>query len=108
MYVYLGYWALSILVSLTNPYGFYTVSDKTYALLLINVIAFTAGLGENAIQVREKVCDALECLGVKIDKKKNETRGEEIKLSTSDSKVQVYVIPTNEELMIAKDTYNLI
>ena len=73
-----------------------------------DVIAFTAGLGENAIQVREKVCDALECLGVKIDKKKNETRGEEIKLSTSDSKVQVYVIPTNEELMIAEDTYNLI
>ena len=44
MYVYLGYWALSILVSLTNPYGFYIVSDKTYALLLINVIAFTAGV----------------------------------------------------------------
>ena len=73
-----------------------------------DVIAFTAGLGENAIQVREKVCDALACLGVKIDKKKNETRGEEIKLSTSDSKVDVYVIPTNEELMIAEDTYNLI
>ena len=71
-------------------------------------IAFTAGLGENAVPVREKICEALACLGVKIDKKKNETRGEEIKISTEDSKVQVYVIPTNEELMIAEDTYNLI
>ena len=74
----------------------------------VDVIAFTAGLGENAIPVREMICERLECLGVKLDKKANNTRGEEIKISTKDSKIDVYVIPTNEELMIAEDTYNLI
>ena len=74
----------------------------------VDVIAFTAGLGENAIPVREKICERLECLGVKLDKEANNTRGEEIKISTKDSKIDVYVIPTNEELMIAEDTYNLI
>ena len=74
----------------------------------VDVIAFTAGLGENAIPVREKICERLECLGVKLDEEANNTRGEEIKISTKDSKIDVYVIPTNEELMIAEDTYNLI
>ena len=74
----------------------------------VDVIAFTAGLGENAIPVREMICERLECLGVKLDKKANNTRGEEIKISSKDSKIDVYVIPTNEELMIAEDTYNLI
>ena len=74
----------------------------------VDVIAFTAGLGENAIPVRKMICERLECLGVKLDKKANNTRGEEIKISTKDSKIDVYVIPTNEELMIAEDTYNLI
>ena len=74
----------------------------------VDVIAFTAGLGENAIPVREKICERLKCLGVKLDKEANNTRGEEIKISTKDSKIDVYVIPTNEELMIAEDTYNLI
>ncbi len=74
----------------------------------VDVIAFTAGLGENAIPVREMICERLECLGVKLDKEANSVRGEEIKISTKDSKIDVYVIPTNEELMIAEDTYNLI
>ena len=74
----------------------------------VDVIAFTAGLGENAIPVRKMICERLECLGVKLDEKANDTRGEEIKISTKDSKIDVYVIPTNEELMIAEDTYNLI
>ena len=74
----------------------------------VDVIAFTAGLGENAIPVRKMICERLECLGVKLDEKANNTRGEEIKISTKDSKIDVYVIPTNEELMIAEDTYNLI
>jgi len=73
-----------------------------------DMLVFTAGLGENAIPVRKMICDSLKVLGVEIDDKKNEVRGEEIKLSTDDSKVEVYVIPTNEELMIAEDTYNLI
>ncbi len=74
----------------------------------VDVIAFTAGLGENAIPVRKMICERLECLGVKLDEEANNTRGEEIKISTKDSKIDVYVIPTNEELMIAEDTYNLI
>ena len=74
----------------------------------VDVIAFTAGLGENAIPVRKMICERLECLGVKLDEKANNSRGEEIKISTKDSKIDVYVIPTNEELMIAEDTYNLI
>jgi len=73
-----------------------------------DMLVFTAGLGENAIPVRKMICDSLKVLGVEIDDKKNEVRGEEIKLSTDKSKVEVYVIPTNEELMIAEDTYNLI
>ncbi len=74
----------------------------------VDVIAFTAGLGENAIPVRKMICERLECLGVKLDEEANNTRGEEIKISAKGSKIDVYVIPTNEELMIAEDTYNLI
>jgi acetate kinase len=74
----------------------------------VDTIAFTAGLGENAIPVRKMICEKLSCLGVEIDDEKNNIRGEEVKLSTDASKIDVYVIPTNEELMIAEDTYNLI
>ena len=74
----------------------------------VDTIAFTAGLGENAIPVRKMICEKLACLGVVIDEEKNNIRGEEVKLSTDSSKIDVYVIPTNEELMIAEDTYNLI
>ena len=74
----------------------------------VDTIAFTAGLGENAIPVRKMICEKLACLGVVIDDEKNNIRGEEVKLSTDSSKIDVYVIPTNEELMIAEDTYNLI
>lgn len=69
-----------------------------------DVICFTAGVGENSIPTREKICENLACLGIKIDLDKNNTRGETVKISTDDSKVAVYVIPTNEELMIARDT----
>ena len=72
------------------------------------MIALTAGVGENNKVIRKEILDKLECLGVKISDEANEIVGEEIKLSTKDSKILVYVIPTDEELMIAKDTYNLI
>ena len=72
------------------------------------MIALTAGVGENNKIVRREILEKLACLGVKIDTEANEVVGEEIKLSASDSKILVYVIPTDEELMIAKDTYNLI
>ena len=74
----------------------------------IDVLTFTAGVGENDGGVRAGVCEYLGFLGVKIDLEKNKGRGAEIKLSTDDSKVQVWLVPTNEELMIAKDTAALV
>ena len=72
-----------------------------------DVIVFTAGVGENNIPIRREICEKLACLGIKIDLDKNNVRGEVVKISTNDSKVDVYVIPTNEELMIARDTLKL-
>lgn len=73
-----------------------------------DVIVFTAGVGENSIPVRRQICEELACLGVKIDLDKNNVRGEIVKISTDDSSIDVYVIPTDEELMIARDTLHLI
>ena len=70
----------------------------------VDAIVFTAGVGENGIANRARIMEGLEFLGAKIDPEKNNTRGVEAEISTSDSKVKVFVIPTNEELMIAKDT----
>ena len=74
----------------------------------VDVIAFTAGIGENAIPVREKVVSYLGYLGVTLDKDANGHRGEEIVISTPDSKVKVCVIPTNEELAICRETVKLV
>ena len=74
----------------------------------IDVIAFTAGIGENQINIRKMICENLEWLGVKIDLEKNNTRGEEIEISTPDSKIKVWVVPTNEELVIARDTKQIV
>ena len=73
-----------------------------------DVICFTAGLGENSIPFRKQVIENLNCLGIKLDEQANETRGELKKISSPDSKCLVYVIPTDEELMIAMDTLKLI
>ena len=74
----------------------------------VDVITFEAGIGENGITVRKEICDYLGFLGVKIDEEKNNCRGEEVEISTPDSKVKVYVVPTNEELMIARETRDLV
>ena len=74
----------------------------------VDDIVFTAGVGENNSQVREEVCESLGYLGIKIDKEANKLRGEEVEISTKDSKVKVYVIPTNEELAIARETVALV
>ena len=75
----------------------------------VDVILFTGGVGENQADMREAFCEGLDYLGVSLDKAKNNTvRGEEAIISTPDSKVTVCVIPTDEELMIAKDTMALI
>ena len=74
----------------------------------VDVITFAGGVGENGPEVRSKICNSLEFLGVKIDEEKNKVRGKECEISTPDSKVKVYVVPTDEELMIARDTMNLV
>ena len=75
----------------------------------VDAIAFTAGVGENDIEIREELCEKYwGYLGVKVDKEANHTRGENKVISTADSKVKVMVIPTNEELAIARDTLALI
>ena len=78
------------------------------ALNGIDVLTFTAGVGENDHMVRASVCEYLGFMGVKLDPEKNKVRGKEMLISTPDSKVQVWVVPTNEELMIAQDTRDLV
>lgn len=74
---------------------------------LPDALVFTAGVGENDQPVRQAVCDQLQHLGVKIDAAKNQAKGQELLISTPDSAIKVFVVPTNEELMIARDTYDL-
>lgn len=74
----------------------------------VDLITFTGGVGENGYETRERICDYLKPIGVEIDKSINKQKGKEIKISTENSKVGVYVVPTNEELMIARDTKQLI
>ena len=72
-----------------------------------DALVFTAGVGENDQPVRQAVCEQLQHLGVKIDPQKNQVKGQEAEISTSDSPIKVFVVPTNEELMITRDTYQL-
>lgn len=69
-----------------------------------DAIAFTAGMGENLCHLRKKIIDRLGVLGVKLDEEANKVMGEEALISTKDSKIKVFVVPTNEEVMIARDT----
>jgi acetate kinase len=72
----------------------------------IDGLVFTAGIGENSVEIRQRICSASAWLGIKLDQSANEKRGPEI--STADSSVSVWVIPTNEELMIARHTSSLL
>lgn len=74
----------------------------------VDAIAFTAGIGENNIEMRENVCAHLTYLGAELDKEKNNVRGEERIISTDASKVKLLLVPTNEELAIARDTLALV
>ncbi len=73
----------------------------------VDAICFTAGVGENAIFTRQLIAKRLSPLGVKIDEERNFVRGEERLISTDDSKIKLYLLPTNEEVMIARDTLRL-
>ena len=82
---------------------------KYYVLLGgCDAIVFTAGVGENSIMTREQILDKLAVLGIYVDKEANNVRGVETKITTDESTIPAYIIPTNEELMIAKDTYSLV
>ena len=74
----------------------------------IDVIVFTAGIGENSSITRKEILNGLEFFGFELDEEKNEIRGKIQEISTEDSRVKVYVVPTNEELMIARDTAKLV
>lgn len=74
----------------------------------VDAIIFTAGVGENDVTMREIICNNLGNLGIKLDPVKNKMRGKETEISTDDSRVKILMIPTNEELMIARDTYNIV
>ena len=73
----------------------------------VYVLTFTAGVGENSSSMRASICEGLECFGIKLDPEKNKGRGE-IEISADDSDVRIFIIPTNEELMIARDTLALV
>lgn len=81
-----------------------------YYVLLngVDLITFSAGMGENNIPIRREICEHLNCLGIKIDLDLNNTCGETVKISTEDSSVDVYVIPTNEEIVIAREAAKFI
>ncbi len=74
----------------------------------VDAIAFTAGVGENDKITRKKVCEYLAFLGIQVDDEANGKRGQEIRISTPDSKIAVLVIPTDEELAIARETLALV
>lgn len=74
----------------------------------VDAIAFTGGIGENDPELREYICENLKYMGVKMDETANKCRGKEVKISTDESRVDIFVIPTNEELAIARDTLAII
>ena len=74
----------------------------------LDVVVFTGGIGENQINIRKKICKNLEFIGLIIDEEKNDVRGEEILITKPESKIRAYIIPTNEELVIARDTKALV
>ncbi|MCK5764066.1 MAG: acetate/propionate family kinase, partial [Clostridiales bacterium] len=74
----------------------------------VDVVVFTAGLGENSPVDRKSICEGLEFMGIKIDDEANNVRGKDAIISSEDSKVKVLLVPTNEELMIAKDTKEIV
>jgi acetate kinase len=85
------------------------IGSYAAALNGVDVIVFTAGIGENSVVLRKQVCENLTYLGVKLDEERNAVRSSEVRrISADDSRVEVLVIPTNEELMIARDTYRLL
>ena len=84
------------------------IGSYAAALNGIDMLTFTAGVGENGPDTRQAICDYLGFMGIKLDPEANKVRGKEMKISAPDSAIQVWVVPTNEELMIAQDTAELV
>jgi acetate kinase len=84
------------------------IAKYAVAMNGIDYIVFTGGVGENQINIRKGICEKLEFMGVKIDVDANNMRGEEKEITTPDSKIKAYVVPTNEELMIARETEKIL
>ena len=85
-----------------------TIGEYVATMNGVDAIVFTAGLGENSGPTRQLICNYLGYLGIELDSYKNSLRGEEIEITTKQSRVQVFVIPTNEELVIARDTKEIV
>ena len=73
----------------------------------VDAIVFTACVGENSPFMRDKICNGLEYLGTRIDQERNKVRGKAQEISVKRANVKIFVIPTNEELVIARDTFNI-
>lgn len=84
------------------------IAEYAVSMQGIDVITFTAGVGENQIRVRKGIIDYLAYMGVKLDDERNKVRGEEALISSDDSSIPVWVVPTNEELVIARDTLRIV
>ena len=84
------------------------IGSYAVAMKGVDVIAFTAGIGENNVTMREQIIEYLEWLGTSIDSEKNKLRGEEVILSKPTDKIVTMVVPTNEELAIARETVRLV
>lgn len=84
------------------------VAKYAVSLKGLDAVVFTGGIGENQINIRKKICENLEWMGVKIDLDKNNVRSEQIEITAKDAKIRTFIIPTNEELVIARDTKALI
>lgn len=84
------------------------VAKYAVSLKGLYAVVFTGGIGENQINIRKKICDNLEWMGLKLDLEKNNVRSVETKISTEDSKILAYIIPTDEEMVIARDTKKLV
>ena len=97
-------------VSTRLTYGIFHIyykEDKLSTLNGVDVITLAGGIGETGFEERERICNYLECFGIKLDLEKNKIRGEEAEISSEDSKVKIYIVPTNEEIVIATDAYEL-
>lgn len=96
--------ALDVFVNRVKKY----VGAYVATMCRVDALVFTAGIGENSTYIREKICEGLECLNIRIDKELNQVRGVEAQLNKDVTSATIFVIPTNEELMIARDTLEIV